>query len=86
MKIVCKNQFYDGDTVLFECESKRGIICWLENLLRAVERFSLLSELNDIQSDCHGDDGKTVFPDKFEMPIKIINLVIQKFRLRVEEE
>lgn len=83
MKVVCKNQFYDGDATLFECETKSGIICWLENVLMATNRFSLLSELNDVQADCHDENGKTVFPDKYEMPIKIINLLIQKFKLRV---
>lgn len=83
MKVICKNQHYEGDAVVFECDSKSGIICWLEDILMATNHFSLLSELNDIQSDCHDENGKSVFPNKYEMPTKIINLLIQKFKLRV---
>jgi len=83
MRVVCKDQYYDGDATLFESDSQKEIVNWLENVLMATNHFSLMSELNSVQANCHDKSGKTVFPNKYEIPIKIINLVIQKFRLTI---
>ena len=58
---------------------------WIDRLLGCTtgRKFSLLSELNDIQSN---DDGKTVFANKSDIPLKIVNLVLAPYSITVTEE
>ena len=62
---------------------------WVDNLLEAIEGYSFLSELNEIQAECNPHSWGTpendkVFPDKFKMPLKIINLVLKEHGLKIE--
>ena len=58
---------------------------WLDRLLGCTtgRRFSLLSELNDLQSN---DDGETVFANKSDIPLRIVNLVLAPYGITVTEE
>lgn len=83
MKLICKNQCGDGDCVISKFQTQKEAIMLLESLLTATNHFSLMSDLNDLQNDCRDDNGNTLFPDKYKVPLKIINLIIQKYRLRI---
>lgn len=58
---------------------------WIDRLLGCTtgRRFSLLSELNDLQSN---DDGETVFANKSDIPLRIVNLVLAPYNITVQEE
>ena len=58
---------------------------WLDRLLGCTtgRKFSLLSELNDLQSN---DDGETVFANKSDIPLRIVNLVLAPYNITVTEE
>jgi hypothetical protein len=71
--------FTDRDTM------QKDAILWVDDVLRATTGFCLLSRLNDIQAACRKGD-KTVFPDKFAMPLCIVNLAIKEFNLEITEE
>lgn len=75
-KICCED---GGDeTCVHKSESQEAATRWLDLVLEKATRgrFSLLSELNGLQSD---DEGNTVFASKFSMPLKIVNLAIQPY-------
>ena len=61
------------------------VIYWLDKMLFAVNDFSLMSELNDLQRDSKSENGESLFPDKFRMPLKIYNYILQKFNLKIVE-
>ena len=46
-------------------------------------KFSFLSELNDLQSN---DDGETVFENKSDIPLRIVNLVLAPYNIVIEED
>lgn len=86
----------DGEHTFYTGETQQGAMCWADNLLRCVNGFSLMSKLNDIQSDCNRNvelpkeagGGRMVvecFPNKYEMPLIIVNLVIKEHGLKIEE-
>ena len=58
---------------------------WIDRLLGCItgRKFSLLSELNDLQSN---DDGETVFANKSDIPLRIVNLVLAPYSITVAEE
>jgi len=58
---------------------------WIDRLLGCTtgRKFSLLSELNDLQSN---DDGETVFANKSDIPLRIVNLVLAPYNITVTEE
>lgn len=45
-------------------------------------KFSLMSELNDLQSD---DSGDTLFANKSDIPLRIVNLVLKPYNFVVKE-
>lgn len=45
-------------------------------------RFRFLSELNGLQSD---DRGNTVFANKSDIPLRIVNLLLEPYCIKVEE-
>ena len=71
--------FTDRDTM------QEDAIRWVDDVLHATTGFCLLSRLNDIQTACRKND-KTVFPDKFAMPLCVVNLAIKEFNLEITEE
>ena len=58
---------------------------WIDRLLGCTtgRKFSLLSELNALQSN---DDGETVFANKSDIPLRIVNLVLAPYNITVREE
>lgn len=77
-----------GETVFYKSESQERITRWLDSLLYAVKGFRLLSALNDIQTECNPknaamNEADKVFPNKFSMPLIILNLVLKEHGLKV---
>ena len=58
---------------------------WLDRLLWCTtgRKFSLMSELDDLQSN---DDGEIVFANKRDIPLRIVNLVLATYNITVTEE
>jgi hypothetical protein len=55
-------------------------------MLDAVKGFSLFTELNRIQAECNLDKGPKPFPNKTEIPLCILNLMLREHRLKLEED
>lgn len=76
-----------GETVFYKSGTQEQVTRWLDSLLYAVKGFRLLSALNDIQTECNpgkaGSDGAEVFPNKFSMPLIIVNLVLKEHGLKI---
>ena len=71
--------------------SQEEATMWLDTVLNNATKgkFSLISELNEIQVECH-DPHHTgqpadIFKDKFAFPLKIVNLVLQPYGFWMEE-
>jgi hypothetical protein len=78
-------EFEDGKGVLDQEPALSKAITWLDNLLDGTSNFSLLSKLNEMQVVCNRGKDPKPFPDKFAMPVCIVNLLIKEFGLRIEE-
>ena len=81
-------------TELNSFPTKRGAIEWVDKVLSTVKHFSLLGALNEIQGVCNvlgpadrnGDAQMIVcFPDKYEMPLLLINLVLKEHGIRIDK-
>lgn len=83
-KVLCESG--GEDCCVHRAESQEAVTCWLDIVLYAVTRgrFSLMSELNEIQSECN-DDEMERFPNKFTIPLMIVNLVLQPYGLWIKE-
>ena len=57
----------------------------VDQLLRCVTngRFQFMSELNELQTD---DDGKIVFENKTDIPLRIVNLLLAPYNMVIEED
>ena len=69
----------------YETCTQEGAQDWLDALLEHTADFSLLGALNDMQSGCRFENGETMFPNKSEIPLYLVNLVLQRFNLKIEE-
>ena len=78
--------FEDGNTVFDQQKAKSKALYWLEDMLYAVKGFGLFSALNRIQAECNLDKEHPPFPDKTEMPLCILNLVLKEHGLELEED
>lgn len=58
---------------------------WLDAMLQHTAEFSLLGALNDIQACCRDKNGEPLFRLKSEIPLYLVNLVLQRFNLKIEE-
>lgn len=82
----------DGDSGVYywfyAASDERDVIEWLDELLMRTNGFSLLGELNDVQCECRcaAENGGQSFPDKFAIPLKILNYAIRPYGLRVERK
>ena len=79
-------EFEDGKTALDQEPALSKAICWLDDMLEAVKGFSLVSALNDIQTKCNIDKDPPPFPNKYAMPLCIVNLVLKEHGLELEED
>lgn len=77
--------FEDGKGALDQEPALSKAITWLDNLLDGTSHFSLLSKLNEMQVVCNRDKDPKPFPDKFAMPVCIVNLLVKEFGLQIEE-
>ena len=96
LKLTCYSNNHDEIRTLAEFEdspekdalkssAQAKAIDYIHDLLFAIKRFSLLSELNQIQVECNREDKGLFFPDKTTMPLCIINLVLKQHGLKIEE-
>lgn len=79
-------KFEDGNTVFDQQKAKSKALYWLDDMLDAVKGFSLFAALNDIQAECNLDKEHPLFPNKTEMPLCILNLVLKEHGLELEED
>ena len=85
MRVFCE----DGDGRMqlktWPLGQRSGAYSWIDRLLGCTtgRKFSLLSELNDLQ---YNDDGETVFANKSDIPLRIVNLVLAPYNITVAEE
>ena len=58
---------------------------WIDRVLWCTtgRKISFLSELNELQSN---DNGETVFANKSDIPLRIVNLVLAPYNITVREE
>lgn len=86
IKAVCVDG--DGGLTLFRLPlptPRMELYRLVDRMLACVtnRKFSFLSELNDLQSN---DDGETVFENKSDIPLRIVNLVLAPYNIIIEEE
>lgn len=79
-------RFENGNTALDQTNAQIKAMDWLEDLLNAVKHVSLLSKLNEIQAECNLDRDPEPFPNKYTMPLCIVNLVLKEYGLEIEED
>jgi hypothetical protein len=79
-------KFEDGNTAFDRLTSKSKALYWLDDMLDAVKGFSLFTELNRLQAECNLDKDPKPFPNKTEIPLCILNLVLREHRLKLEED
>ena len=79
-------KFEDGDAVFDRETALSKALGWLDDMLVAVKGFSLFSALNEIQAECNLDKEHPPFPDKYAMPMCILNLVLKEHGLELEED
>lgn len=75
-----------GITVFSEPVERRLDLYWkIDALLASITmgRIHFMSVLNDLQSD---DNGKTVFENKSDISLCIVNLVLLPYGLEVKED
>lgn len=75
-----------GITVFSEPIGSRLDLYWkIDTLLAAITHSAVhfMSVLNDLQLN---DDGKIVFEHKTDIPLRIVNLVLQPYGLEVKED
>lgn len=71
---------------LFYGETQERVTRWLQDVLHAVRGIHLMSKLNDLQTACMScaEGGGEAFPNKFTIPLYVLNLVLQPYNLKVE--
>lgn len=76
------------DTIIYR-KSKEAIIRLADMIIASFDRGSLMEELNNMQANAYTQDeeGTTVLPkifeNKFEMPAYFINLLLEKYNMKV---
>lgn len=78
--------FVDGNDVLDMEPAQSKAMYWLEDLLDATNNFSLFDTLSKIQAESNFNKNPPPFTDKVEMPLIIVNLVLKKYGLKIEED
>ena len=76
----------DGTPVFQSRTELSDALSWLDDLLCAVKGLSLFSQLNEIQAECNLDRNPKPFPSKTDIPLCILNLVLEKHGLRMEQK
>lgn len=69
--------------LLYDGIERGKAILWVDRLLECVAGFNLMNVLNDLQTD---DEGEVVFESKYDIPLRIVNLVLAKYRITLEEQ
>jgi len=82
--------FRDGTDVLDQQPALSKALDWLHDLLLATSDFDLHCELEKIRKACDKSAGKAgddhVFRSNADVPLCIVNLVLDKYGLKVEED
>lgn len=88
VRVVCTDRYQGSNEpiTLFELPVNRrfDLFQLLDRMMSCVTqgRFRFISELNDLQSD---DRGNTVFANKADIPLRIVNLLLAPYCIEVEE-
>ena len=84
-----------GDRVFGRFSCQKAAMEWVSDVLESTKGFFFLSALNDLQAECNPhvwgmseEERKKneVFPDKFRMPLAIINLVLKEHGLKIAHQ
>ena len=78
--------FVDGNDVLDQEPAQSKALYWLDDLLDATNNFSLFDALRKIQAESNLNKNPPPFPDLVTMPLIIVNLVLKKYGLEIEED
>lgn len=78
--------FVDGNDVLDMQPAQSKAMYWLEDLLDATNDFSLFDTLRKIQAESNLNKNPPPFPDLVTMPLIIVNLILRKYGLEIEED
>lgn len=77
---------YTEASVLFIGETPQATIDWADILLDTMHGFSLIGELNTMQSNAGVHSGApTVFDNKYDIPFYFINLILKDYNLKLKE-
>ena len=78
---VVRSTVDDDRPGLFYGETQERVTYWLDDLLHAVRGIHFL-----LQTACMScaEDGKEAFPNKFTIPLYVLNLMLQPYNLKVE--
>lgn len=88
VRAVCVGRCQDADkpVTLFElpADCRFDLFQLLDQMMSCVTqgRFSFMNGLNSVQSD---DRGNTVFANKSDIPLQIVNLLLAPYSIMVEE-
>lgn len=82
--------FEDGTSALDQQPAVSKALDWLDDLLEATNNFSLHGELKKIREACDKAAGKTgddcVFRSNADVPPCIVNLILDKYGLTLEDD
>lgn len=88
VRAVCVDRYQGADepTTLFElpADYRFDLFQLLDRMMSCVTqgRFRFISELNALQSD---ECGNTIFANKSDIPLRIVNLLLVPYCIKVEE-
>lgn len=88
VRVVCtdRHQGSDVPVTLFEmpADHRFDLFHLLDRMMSCVTqgRFRFIIELNALQSDDHGN---TVFANKSDIPLRIVNLLLEPYCIKVKE-
>ena len=68
---------------LVRFRTQEEAIRWIDEVVYAVRRDSLLEELNRVQGAVN-EQGERLFPNKFTMDLIVVNLVLRKWNLEIK--
>lgn len=82
--------FEDGTSALDQQPAVSKALDWLDDLLEATNDFSLHGELKKIREACNKAAVRTgdeyVFRSNADVPLRIVNLILAKYGLTLEDD
>lgn len=81
---------FNNEWIIYK-DTKEDLIRLADCILSAIVNFSLMAELNNMQTYAHANEdckegdtpNRTVFDSKFEIPSYFINLILKDYNMKV---